>query len=33
MAGASGDRWVISRENGDFRREFDTKEEAENPQW
>jgi len=26
---ASADRWVVSQENGLFRREFDTKEEAE----
>jgi hypothetical protein len=26
---ASADRWVVSREDADFRREFDTKEEAE----
>jgi hypothetical protein len=26
---ASGERWVVSSENGNFRQEFDTKEEAE----
>ena len=26
---ASAERWVVSREDADFRREFDTKEEAE----
>jgi hypothetical protein len=26
---ASANRWVVSREDADFRREFDTKEEAE----
>lgn len=26
---ASGGRWVVSQENAEFRREFDTKEEAE----
>jgi len=26
---ASGERWVVSQENAEFRKEFDTKEEAE----
>lgn len=25
---SSGERWVVSQENAEFRREFDTKEEA-----
>jgi Uncharacterized protein conserved in bacteria (DUF2188) len=25
---ASGERWVVSRENAEYRKEFDTKEEA-----
>lgn len=28
MPNASAERWVVSQENAEFRREFDTKEEA-----